>query len=133
MSRMALETSRPAKNSRTRRRSARGSCFNDFAPETVLKIVIRRRLDAKRHVVKNAPRLLARELRRSRGMRHQHDHLRHTVASLPRAKEFVRQLRQRDDLEPEQVPIEMERGIHVANPQHDLCETGDSSTHAATA
>src|SRR5437762_9878634 len=55
---------------------------------------------------------------RSVRMRDQHDHLRHSVRTGPCAKELVRQLRRRYHLQPEQIAVEMERGLHVAHPQN---------------
>src|SRR6266567_1025198 len=66
-------------------------------------------------------------------VRYQHDHLRNSVRPRAGAQEFVRQLRRRHHLEPEQIPIEMERALHVAHPQNDLREPGDRPGHVAIA
>src|SRR6266852_893122 len=66
-------------------------------------------------------------------MRDQHDHLRHAVRARARAQELVWQLRRRYHLEPEQVAIEMERGLHVARPHDDLGEPGYGPAQVAIA
>jgi len=100
--------------------------------EALPKLFKLRRLDSKRQVVKDTFRLLARELRRAIWVRHQHDHLRHPIGAGARFQELVRQLRWRDDLEPEQVTVEMQGRLQVPHPKHDLGKAGDHY-HAATA
>src|SRR5438445_867129 len=110
-----------------------GAHLESFGGEPLPELVVRLCLDSKREVVEHPLGLLARERRRRVGMGHEHDHLRHSLITLPGTEEFVGQCRRRDDLQPEQVPIEMQRRIHVAHPEHDLRETGDCPTQAATA
>src|ERR1700681_1588372 len=66
-------------------------------------------------------------------MRNQYDHLRHTVTSVRRLEELVRQLRRRNWLPPAKVAIEAEGRILVVHPEHDLGEARDAAAHAATA
>src|SRR5229473_5721740 len=66
-------------------------------------------------------------------MWYEHDHLRHSIPAVTGAQELVRQRRRRNELESEQVPIEMQRRVHVAHPEDDLRQAGDGSPQAATA
>src|SRR5712692_58560 len=66
-------------------------------------------------------------------MRNQHDHLGHTMLTRGCSEELDRELDRRDDLQTEEVAVEVERGVHIADPQHDLGEPGDDAAHAATA
>src|SRR5207245_3529271 len=107
--------------------------LNAVGRASIPELVVRRCRGSKSEVMERALVLLARERRGRVGMGHEHDHLRHSFITLPGTQELVGQLRRRDDLQPEQVSVEMKRFIHVAHPEHDLRETGDCPTQAATA
>src|ERR1700731_854469 len=63
----------------------------------------------------------------------ENDHLGHAVRPASRLQKFVRQLRRREELEPELVAIEPKGRVHVLDPQHDLGKAGDRVRHAAIA
>src|SRR5882672_5645430 len=61
----------------------------------------------------------------------QHDHL-GNPSRVGDHQEFIGQLGGRDDLQPELVAVELERRLHIGDPQHDLSEAFDFA-HAAIA
>src|SRR5690242_5645188 len=98
-----------------------------------LERVVLAMIDAEREVVQRPLLLLA--MRRKVGVRmrvwDEHDHFRNP-AGRRHPQEFVGQRWGRDDLHPEHVAIELQRRLHVGDPQHDLRQTFDSA-HAAIA
>src|SRR5260370_7667928 len=66
-------------------------------------------------------------------MRNEHDRLRHSRAARAGAKELVRQLRRRDQLEAETVTVKMQRRLHVMHPEDDLRQALHAPGHAARA
>src|SRR4029077_1965591 len=67
------------------------------------------------------------------GMRDQHYHLGYARAALAGAKELVRQLGQRDQLEAEPINVERQRRVHVVHPEDDLPQALHAARHAAGA
>ena len=105
--------------------------FDSGLDEAILQLVIRTVVDPEREVVQHTLFLVPGEIFVRVRMRDQHDHLGY-AARLRDHQELVRHLGRRDYLEPELVAIELQRRLHVGDPQHDLGEPFHAA-HAATA
>src|SRR2546430_17125754 len=105
--------------------------LHSILDESVLQLVVRLSVHPKRQVMEHPLLLVAREIVRLVRVRDQHDHLGDPTRFRHHQK-LVWHLRGRHDLEPEAVAIELERRLHVGDPQHDLGQTFNT-THAATA
>src|SRR5438477_3173174 len=87
--------------------------------------------DAERQVMQDPLFLVSRKVVGPVGVRYQDDHLR-DASGLGHHQELVRQLRGRHQLEAEPISIEIERGLHIGDPQDDLGQALHPA-HAATA
>src|SRR2546428_5712830 len=97
--------------------------------ESVLQLAVRLPVDPKRQVMEHPLLFVAREIVRLVRVRDEHDHLRNPTG-FRHHQELVGELRWRHDLEPKAIAVELQRRLHVGDPQHDLGETFDFA-HAA--
>src|SRR3989442_7023504 len=107
-----------------------GADFHPILDESVLQLAVRLPVHPKRQVMEHPLLLVAREIVRLVRVRYEHDHLGNPTR-FRHHQELVGQLRWRHYLEPKAIAIELERSLHVGDPQHDLGEPFDFA-HAAT-